>query len=244
MHAEADAFTQRTTAECGIPAAGYLGGRAPTAQETNCLLGHFGQERSQLLQRLSGDAMDEAQLRPEQTIAIQGMLKEKGFLAANEAIDGVFGPATRAAIGDWQRSVGQRATGFGSMAMLDQPQSPPQAPAPAPATPPTHAAYTGGAQQEPSDDPMPKSSAEACVDKDFQQEAMRLFADNFKPRVVKIIDMWNVRPAHVPAGRASKVIFACTAKVTDNHNRDLQFTYTLEQRHGEYFVNSQWRPLH
>jgi len=137
MHAEAEAFTHRTTAECGLPATGYLGGRAPTSQETNCLLAHFDQERGRLLNRLSGDAMDEAQLSPEKTVAIQRALKEKGFLAAKEAIDGVFGPATRAAIGDWQRSVGQPATGFGSTVMLDQLQSTPQAPAAyAPTTPP------------------------------------------------------------------------------------------------------------
>jgi hypothetical protein len=47
--------------------------------------------------------MDEAQLSPEQTVAIQQVLKQKGFLPANEVIDGVFGPTTRAAIGDWQR---------------------------------------------------------------------------------------------------------------------------------------------
>jgi S1-C subfamily serine protease len=137
MRAEADAFTQRTTAECGVPAAGYLGGRAPTSAETGCFLDHFNLERSRLFSRLNGDAMDEAQLSPEQTVAIQRALKEKGLLPANEAIDGVFGPATRTAIGDWQRSVGQRATGFGSAAMLGQLQHSPQAPTPqAPLSPP------------------------------------------------------------------------------------------------------------
>jgi len=145
MHAEADAFTRRMTDECGIQPTGYLGGRVPTATETSCLLDQFSAERGRLFMRLYGEAREEAQLTPEQTMTIQMLLKNKGFLAANEAVDGVFGPTTRSAIGDWQRSVGQRATGFGSAAMLDQLQSSyetpvsPQAtlPMPVPTTPAT-----------------------------------------------------------------------------------------------------------
>jgi peptidoglycan hydrolase-like protein with peptidoglycan-binding domain len=139
MHAEADAFTRRMTEECGIQPTGYLGGRAPTQIETSCLLDHFSVERGRLLMRLNGEAMEEARLAPEQTMTIQMLLKNKGFLTANEAIDGVFGPTTRSAIGDWQRSVGQRATGFGSAAMLDQLQGSLQTPAPAQATLPAAA---------------------------------------------------------------------------------------------------------
>jgi S1-C subfamily serine protease len=159
MRAEADAFTQRTTAECGVPAAGYLGGRAPTSAETGCFLDHFNLERSRLFSRLNGDAMDEAQLSPEQTVAIQRALKEKGLLPANEAIDGVFGPATRTAIGDWQRSVGQRATGFGSSAMLDQLQRSPQTPRPqSPMSPPAAERGSNSSTQppaQPSDEAKP-----------------------------------------------------------------------------------------
>src|SRR5262249_8942542 len=126
---------------------GYLGGRVPTAFEASCLLDQFSVERGRLLVRLYGEAMDEAQLTPEQTMTIQMLLKNKSFLAANEAIDGVFGPTTRSAMGDWQRSVGQRATGFGSAAMLEQlpgsydTSAPPQAtlPMPVPTTSPTPA---------------------------------------------------------------------------------------------------------
>ena len=124
MRAEAEAFTQRTTAECGIPAAGYLGGRAPTPEETRCLLDRFDWERNRLFRSLSGDAMEEAQLSPDQTIAIQRALKEKGFLPASEALDGVFGPVTRSAMAEWQRSNGLPATGLGSSAMLAQLEHP------------------------------------------------------------------------------------------------------------------------
>jgi peptidoglycan hydrolase-like protein with peptidoglycan-binding domain len=139
MRTEADAFTRRTTEDCGFQPTGYLGGRAPTATETTCLLDHFSGERGRLFMRLNGEAMDEAQLTPEQTMTIQMLLKNKGFLAANEAIDGVFGPTTRSAIGDWQRSLGQRATGYGSTALLadlQQAAAPPPAPVAAPAPAP------------------------------------------------------------------------------------------------------------
>ena len=141
MRTEADAFTRRTTEECGIQPMGYLGGRAPTATETSCLLDHFTGEHGRLFMSLTGEAMEEAQLTPEQTMTIQMLLKNKGFLAANEAIDGVFGPTTRSAIGDWQRSVGQRATGYGSTALLaDLLHSVEQtAPAPAPVAAPAPA---------------------------------------------------------------------------------------------------------
>ena len=57
-------------------------------------------------------------------------MKEKGFLPANALLDGVFGPATREAIGNWQRSNGQTSTGFGSAALLaDLQGSTPAAPA-------------------------------------------------------------------------------------------------------------------
>jgi S1-C subfamily serine protease len=132
--AEADAFTVRITDECGIPRTGKLGGRPAFELEVNCLVGKFDEERSRLFKRLSGDAMDEAWLTPEQTVAIQRLLKEKGYLPTNALLDGVFGQATREAIGNWQRSNGQPSTGFGSAALLAELQRPAPAATPAPPT--------------------------------------------------------------------------------------------------------------
>jgi S1-C subfamily serine protease len=134
MRAEADAFTARITDDCGIPRTGKLGGRPALELEVNCLVGKFDEERGRLFKRLSGDAMDEARLTPAQTVTIQRLLKEKGHLPANALLDGVFGAATREAIGNWQRSNGQASTGFGSASMLAELQGSVPAAAPGPAS--------------------------------------------------------------------------------------------------------------
>jgi S1-C subfamily serine protease len=76
--------------------------------------------------------MDEAWLTPEQTVAIQRLLNEKGFLPGTALLDGVLGSATREAIGNWQRSTGRPSTGFGSAAMLVELQGSLAAATPAP----------------------------------------------------------------------------------------------------------------
>ena len=114
---------RRLISECNVPNTGFVG-RVASAPEIGCLTRKFDEERSRLFNRLTGDAMSEAQLTPEQAVATQRALKAKGLLAEKEALDGVFGPATREAIGNWQRSMGVPATGFGSVDLLAALQSP------------------------------------------------------------------------------------------------------------------------
>ena len=81
--------------------------------------------------QLQGDALSESRLTPEKHIEIQQALIVKGLLQnqvqkyrANA--DGQFGPNTRAAIWDYQRSIGARPTGFLSdqqrLALLESPR--------------------------------------------------------------------------------------------------------------------------
>jgi len=67
--------------------------------------------------KLTDDALAESNLSPEEHISIQEALTQKGFMqnrvkgyGANA--DGQFGPNTRSAITDFQRSIGAQATGF------------------------------------------------------------------------------------------------------------------------------------
>lgn len=169
MRAEAQAFTARITEECGIPRTGKLS-RVAFEKEVNCLVGKFDTERGRLFVSLQGDAVEEAGLSPEQTIAIQRVLKEKGFLASHEPLDGVFGPATREAIGSFQRSIGARATGMGSAVLLEQLQggsSVPSIVAPpavAPPSAPPVAQVAGGSAGACKDNWTKCSSNEQLVD--------------------------------------------------------------------------------
>jgi peptidoglycan hydrolase-like protein with peptidoglycan-binding domain len=81
--------------------------------------------------RLTGDALIESQLTPEAHIAIQQALLGKGLLNSRvlkfgAKPDGQFGPNTRAAIQEYQRSVGAKPTGFLSdqqrLALLETPE--------------------------------------------------------------------------------------------------------------------------
>jgi peptidoglycan hydrolase-like protein with peptidoglycan-binding domain len=86
-----------------------------------CLVALFQTQRTELLGRLTGDALDEAILTPEQLMQIQKTLKARGLLPSDAVVDGVIGPATRKAISDWQRANGQRESGFASAIMASTP---------------------------------------------------------------------------------------------------------------------------
>jgi hypothetical protein len=116
---EANALVLAVTEQCELQKSGALG-RRPSEGEIACIKVQYERERRALVGRLSGNALEEAKLEPEQALAIQRALKSAGFLAATAAIDGVFGPVTRTAMTSWQRSVGMPETGFASKAMLDQ----------------------------------------------------------------------------------------------------------------------------
>ena len=120
LRAEANALVGQINDACGLPATGHLY-RLSSAQQVACITGKFEAERGRLLFRLQGGALSEARLTPEQAMAIQRTLKAEGLLGINDAVDGVFGPATRVAIRNWQRVRGLPETGFGSTAILAAP---------------------------------------------------------------------------------------------------------------------------
>jgi len=119
LHVEADGFVRQVTDDCRLPRSGKLN-REASPTEASCIKSRLESGRAQLLKRLSGEALEEAQLAPEQAIAIQNKLKDGWFLPADATVDGLLGPATRAAIAQWQRSVGLRDTGYASASMLAQ----------------------------------------------------------------------------------------------------------------------------
>jgi hypothetical protein len=88
-----------------------------TQQHVNCVISAFHNRAAALRGRLTGDALAEANLSPDEHVDIQVALARKGFLqnrlkgyGANA--DGQFGPNTRSAIKEFQRSIGAQATGF------------------------------------------------------------------------------------------------------------------------------------
>src|SRR5262245_51118095 len=102
-----------------------------TQNHVRCVITTFHNRAATLRSKLTGDALVESKLSPEEHIEIQSALIQKGFLrnrfrdyAANA--DGQFGPNTRSAIKDFQRSIGGRETGFLSdkqrIALLESPQ--------------------------------------------------------------------------------------------------------------------------
>jgi peptidoglycan hydrolase-like protein with peptidoglycan-binding domain len=62
--------------------------------------------------RTNTDAQEEANRSLERHVALQRALRTLGHLPADAAIDGVYGPTTRAAIASWQRAEGVNASGF------------------------------------------------------------------------------------------------------------------------------------
>jgi peptidoglycan hydrolase-like protein with peptidoglycan-binding domain len=61
---------------------------------------------------LQGAALDEANRPIQDQVALQTRLQSLGFLSAQAQMDGVFGTGTRAAIKQWQTSVGRQPTGL------------------------------------------------------------------------------------------------------------------------------------
>jgi hypothetical protein len=89
------------------------------------------EKAAQLRARLSGDALIESNLKPDQLVTIQTALIAKGLLQNRVTkygsnADGQFGPNTRMAIRAYQKAVDAPATGFLNadqrMALLDDPQ--------------------------------------------------------------------------------------------------------------------------
>jgi restriction system protein len=61
---------------------------------------------------MSGPAFEKANRAIERHVALQRGLQKLGYGAPSAAIDGVYGPGTRAAIAAWQKASGRTPTGF------------------------------------------------------------------------------------------------------------------------------------
>jgi peptidoglycan hydrolase-like protein with peptidoglycan-binding domain len=95
----------------------FPGPRTVTLTHVRCVIDAFRNRASLMRSKLTDDALAESNLSPEEHISIQEALTQKGFMqnrvkgyGANA--DGQFGPNTRSAITDFQRSIGAQATGF------------------------------------------------------------------------------------------------------------------------------------
>jgi hypothetical protein len=108
-----------------------LGPQPITQKHVSCVIAAFHNRAAMLRSKLKGDALAESNLSPEAHKEIQVALIEQGFLRSRfrdygANADGQFGPNTRAAIKDFQRSIGARETGFLSydqrMALIESPQ--------------------------------------------------------------------------------------------------------------------------
>ena len=81
-----------------------------------CLINAYHARAATLRSKLTGDALAESRLSPEQRIKLQEALSEKGFLRSDQigpgTHDGEFGPITREAIKQFQASLGAFPSGF------------------------------------------------------------------------------------------------------------------------------------
>jgi peptidoglycan hydrolase-like protein with peptidoglycan-binding domain len=95
-----------------IPAPGGV-----TPGQVKCVVDSFRDRAATMRRQLTGDALAESNLSPEDHIAVQEALTQKGLMqnrirSYGISADGQFGPNTRAAIKDFQRSIGASTTGF------------------------------------------------------------------------------------------------------------------------------------
>ncbi len=101
-----------------------------TQAHVNCVVSAYHARAAMLRSKLTGDALAESLLGPEQHAELQQALAEKGFLDSDQigpgTHDGEFGPITREAIKQYQQSLGASASGFLSndqrLALLETPQ--------------------------------------------------------------------------------------------------------------------------
>ncbi|MGH9439570.1 MAG: OmpA family protein, partial [Terriglobia bacterium] len=107
---EAIALTESVTAECRVPPVGSRISALPSA--IPCVDERYRLRRDVYAARLSGTPAQEANRPLAQHIGLQQDLQTLGFLPPDAAIDGDYGPVTRAAIEAWQQSRGLTVTGF------------------------------------------------------------------------------------------------------------------------------------
>lgn len=135
---EAIDFQVRVYAQCRLPKVGFV--PAPFRAETEICVGQiYEQQRGLWASRLSLPLQEEVNRPLPQHLELQSALQKLGYIPAGSAVDGVYGPATRAAIMAWQISRNVPPTGFFSSeeatALRQQAAAGPQQP-PAPTAPP------------------------------------------------------------------------------------------------------------
>ena len=109
LRLEANDFHNSVLQECGLPRTG------PVPQLDgflDCVKPRYLKQRALWLSRLTGPAAEEANRSIKEHIAFQQKLQNLGFLPTTTEVDGVYGPATRAAISAWQVARGRDANGF------------------------------------------------------------------------------------------------------------------------------------
>jgi hypothetical protein len=110
-------FGSAVRSACGIALAQSANSKAaippPAPPEAGkCVIQAYERQRAAWQSILTGSAAEEAARPIEQQVALQSALQRLQFLSPTDAVDGVFGGATRAAIIAWQTSVGREATGL------------------------------------------------------------------------------------------------------------------------------------
>ena len=109
-------FNRNVRSTCGIALAQSRGTSpapppAPDGSEL-CVIPAYQQQIALWQGQLQGAAAEEASRSIQDQVALQSRLRALGFLPSQDQLDGVFGPATRAAIIQWQTSVGRQPTGL------------------------------------------------------------------------------------------------------------------------------------
>ncbi len=111
---EAVAFGLATRAACGIGPSLPVGATSPqpAPEAVPCVAQTYRRQKAAWDARLTGAAAEEAARMPEQQAALQLQLHRLRYIPDTDAIDGVFGSDTRAAIAAWQQASGREASGL------------------------------------------------------------------------------------------------------------------------------------
>jgi uncharacterized protein len=116
LRLEASDFHNSVLQDCGIPRTGLV---PQPDRSLDCVKPRYLSQRALWLSRLTGPAVEEANRPIGEHLALQQKLQDLGFLLTTAEVDGVYGPATRAAISAWQIAQASPATGFLSNADAD-----------------------------------------------------------------------------------------------------------------------------
>ncbi len=111
LRKEAVAFSASVRANCRLPDPGQP---VPpiTSAGVACVRAEYEKQRQVWLGKLTGTAAEEARRPLDEHLALQRDLAKLGLLPASPPADGVYGPATRAAIIKWQQEHIEPATGL------------------------------------------------------------------------------------------------------------------------------------